>query len=127
MTLFFDVNVGTVVPRVLKDQMRLPVEYHVLHFPIDLPDDEWLPQVGTWGWTVIGHDQNFHIYPNELSAIKQYEIGCFYLWGGQATRWEKLRCFARAYDRILEADTKTTRPFIFRVTQAGTLRSVPIP
>ena len=54
MILYFDVNVGTVVPRVLKKDLRLPVEYHVEHFAVDTPDDVWLAQVGLWGWTVIG-------------------------------------------------------------------------
>lgn len=130
MILFFDKTVGTVVPRTLQWQpLKFPiqVQYHEKHFSTDELDDKWLPIVGKWGWTVIGHDIHYHLNANELSAIKQYNIGCFYLWGSEAKRWQKLQCFARAYDRIVEADANTARPFIYRVTQTGLLRSVPIP
>ena len=128
MILFFDRNVGTIVPKTLKT-LRLPtsVEYHDDIFPKNTPDDRWLAEVGQWGWTVIGHDQKFHTEANELSALKQYRIGCFYLWGNNAPRWAKMQCFARAYDRIVAAEANTAKPFVFRVTLTGHLRTVPIP
>lgn len=130
MILFFDRSVGAVVPQVLQwKSQRFPfqVHYHEQHFAIDEKDDIWLSQVGQWGWTVIGHDSKYHQKPPELSAIKQYKIGCFYLWGSNATRWEKLKCFARAHDRITEAGANTPKPFIYRISHRGTLRSVPLP
>ena len=130
MILFFDKSVGTVVPRILRwDRLKCPIkiEYHEQHFSTHELDDRWLPIVGQWGWTVVGHDSSYHLYANELSAIKQYGMGCFYLWGSEAKRWEKLQCFARAFDRIVDAEAHTPRPFIYRVTQTGLLRLVPIP
>lgn len=125
MTLFFDVNVGTTLPKVLK-LFRLPVEYHIEHFPNDAPDDTWLPVVGSYGWTVISHDVKFHAEPNEISAIMQYRIGVFYLWGSQAPRWQKLQCFAKAYDRIVEKEASTIKPYIFRISRSGALTSIPL-
>lgn len=109
-------------------QLRFPVqvEYHEAHFPIDADDDTWLPSVGQWGWTVIGHDYSYHKRPNELAALKQYDIGCFYLWGSEAPRWNKLQCFARAFDRIADAEARTPRPFIYWVSETGRLRLQPI-
>ena len=130
MILFFDRSVGTTLPKILRWQalkFPLQVEYHQLHFPPEEQDDRWLPVVGQRGWTVIGHDSSYHTNPAELSAIKQYEVGCFYLWGSQAPRWAKLQCFARAFDRIVEAEAHATRPFIYRVYQDGHLAPVPIP
>jgi len=130
MILFFDRSVGTTIPQILQwKQLKFPiqVEYHQARFKSDEQDDIWLPIVGQWGWTVIGHDSSYHINPNELSALKQYKIGCFYLWGSEANKWEKLRCFVRAYDRILAADANTPRPFVYRVIQTGLLRTVTIP
>ena len=47
MILFFDRNVGTVVPKALKAlNLPIPVEYHDDLFPINTPDDQWLAQVG---------------------------------------------------------------------------------
>ena len=98
-----------------------------MHFAVNEADDVWLPQVGNWGWTVVGHDYSYHKNPSELSAIKQYGIGCFYIWGSEATRWEKLQCFARAYERIVALDASTAKPFIYRVARNGAIKGVPIP
>lgn len=130
MILFFDRSVGVVVPQILQQKrLNIPIEvhYHQEHFPMHEQDDNWLGTVGQLQWTVIGHDSRYHRRPTELSAIKQYKIGCFYLWGAEATRWEKLRCFARAYDGIIEAEANTTKPFIYRVTRMGLLRSIAMP
>ena len=126
--LFFDRDVGTAVPKAL-GVLMLPthVEYHQSHFPTDSQDDVWMAQLGVWGWTLIGHDSRHHLEEAELSAIRQYGIGCFYLWGAEALRWEKMRCFLRAYERIVDAATNTPRPFVYRVTEKGRLTSVTIP
>lgn len=131
MILFFDRDIGTSLPKALLglsfDVQFNEVHYHQQDFLMDAPDDEWLRVVGEWGWTVIGHDAQHHRMPNEIDAIKQYDIGCFYLWGHNAQRWRKMQCFARAYDAIVKAEATTPRPFIYRVHQQGTLASVPIP
>ena len=54
-------------------------------------------------------------------------LGCFYLWGAQAPKWEIARCFARAYDRIIEAANNTPRPYIYWVSRTGKLNPQPIP
>lgn len=131
MIVFFDRDVGTSLPKALLelhfDKQFHELHYHQQHFSMDEKDDVWLPQVGQRGWTVIGHDSKHHTHENELSAIKQYNIGCFYLWGSEAKRWEKMRCFAMAYERIVKAEMETPKPFIFKVTKAGLLRVVSIP
>ena len=126
--LFFDRDLGTALPTALH-VLRLPtrVEYHQSHFPIEEPDDSWMTTVGTWGWTIVGHDSRHHLQEAELSAVKQDELGCFYLWGAEALRWQKMRCFLRAYEGILEAADNTPRPFIYRVTEKGRLNSVVVP
>lgn len=131
MILFFDRDLGTCLPLALI-QLHFDRQFHEMHyhqqlFAMDEDDDVWLPKVGQLGWTVIGHDSSHHMKASEISAIKQYDIGCFYLWGSEAKRWEKMQCFARAYERIFEAEKVTTRPFIFRVARMGALRQVPIP
>lgn len=133
LTLFWDKNAPKTIPQALQT-LKLPVgiEYYLHHFSQsdkapEGGDDAWLPMVGQWGWTVITQDYNFHNRENERYAIKQHHIGCFYLWGAEATKWEILRCFARAYDRIIHATQTTPRPFIYRVTRRGYLRKQDIP
>ena len=125
--LFFDRDVGTAVPKAL-EVLSLPttVEYHQNHFRQEAGDPEWMPVVGERGWLIIGHDSRHHHRAAELAAINLYGMGCFYLWGTQAPRWEKMRCFLNAYERLLEAVADTPRPFIYRITKAGGLNPVPI-
>ena len=130
MILFFDRSVGVIVPQLLQSRSsRFPIQvyYHDEFFAIGEKDDIWLSQIGEWGWTVIGHDSSYHRNPHELSAIKQYKIGCFYLWGAEASRWEKLQCFARAYDNITQTEANSPKPFIYRITRAGTFSRINIP
>ena len=125
--LFFDRDVGTSLPQAL-EVLKLPtrIEYLQNHVPTNSQDDVWMADIGSKGWIVIGHDSQHHRNPVELSAIQHYDIGCFYLWGRHAQRWEKMRCFLNAYRRILEAIDTTPKPFVYRITQVSRLEPVPI-
>jgi hypothetical protein len=131
MILFFDRDLGTSLPLALI-QLHFDRQFHEMHYHQQLfdnkeEDDVWLPKVGQWGWTVIGHDSQHHAKESEISAIKQYNIGCFYMWGAEAKRWEKMQCFAKAYVKIVKAERTTPRPFIYRIAKNGRLKSVAIP
>jgi len=123
--------VGTSLPKALLelkfDKQFHELHYHQQHFEMGAKDDQWMPIVGQWGWTVIGHDSSHHLKEAEVSAIKQYNIGCFCMWGSESKRWEKMRCFAKAYARIVEAESTTPKPFIYRVTKLGRLKPIVIP
>jgi hypothetical protein len=92
-----------------------------------MDDDAWLAIVGARNWVVLSHDQKWHAELVNREAIKQHGVGCFYLWGGQATTWEKLRCFMRAYPKMESLAGTTAKPYIFKVEGTGKIKSVPIP
>ena len=125
MILFFDKNIGTTIPKALK-KLKPPfqVEYHQIHFPKEELDDKWLPIVGKNNWTVIGHDRKFHERENELEAIQKYNIGCFYLWGAEATKWEKMKVFFKACEKIIQMDASTPRPFVYSIQKNGNLKQI---
>lgn len=144
VTLYFDRCVGTRLPEALRllglknvvhhhsfgSQLGLgAAQGHTALFDDEEPDDSWLKFVGDRGWIVFTQDRKFHRsgHENELSAIKQYRAGRFYLWGAEATTWEKMRAFCRAFDNIVHAATDTARPFIFDVARSGRLTPIPIP
>ena len=127
MIIFFDRNTGTAIPKALKEHLKpvgAQVEYHQLYFDHAEKDDVWLAQVGNWGWFVIAQDYSFHERALEKAAIQAHQIGVFYLWGAEATKWDAFRAFARGYDRIIQAATNTERPFIYRVEKSGALNQV---
>ena len=114
----------------LRDYLKPPgvqVEYHQLYFNQDEQDDVWLSQVGQREWFVVGQDYKFHERPAELHALKTHNVGAFYLWGADAPKWETMRVFARAYDKIIDATLKTSRPFVYRVHKHGGLYEVALP
>ena len=122
--MFFDRSVGIGLPRSLRQIKKLPftVTYHQEWFPQDALDDTWMPEVGIREWFVIGQDYHYHAKPNELHAIKQYNMGCFYLWGSEAPQWDYLRVFAKAYDRIVAVALAVPRPFLYVVNHRGEVR-----
>ena len=132
MIFFWDKNTPRSIPENLT-RLKPPVqfEHYMAHYPLsdqykEGGDDPWLATVGQQGWFVISQDYHYHERENERYAIKEYSIGCFYLWGATAPRWEIMRCFIRAFDRMVDTATNTPRPFIFWVDQRGRLTPQPI-
>lgn len=127
MIFFFDRSIGVRIPEALR-HVRVPhrIEWHQEHFDQNEQDDAWLSQVGSWGWIVFGQDYKFHEMPSELAAIRQHNVGCFYLWGSEAPIWETMRAFAKGYDKIVQAADVTPRPFVFEVRKHGGLSQVVI-
>ena len=108
------------------------VEYHhdqnnKFRFNENTPDDEWMAKVGAEGWIVFSHDRKWHDELPVIAAIKQYNVGCFYLWGANASTWDKMRCFMRGYQRIADCIAAHQRPYIFDVGHQGQLTRIPIP
>ncbi|MEX0682075.1 MAG: hypothetical protein WD472_01300 [Dehalococcoidia bacterium] len=122
VTLFFDRNIGTTIPKALL-ALKPPcgIEWHQLHFAHDAKDDIWMPVVGGWGWFLVGQDYKHHLLPNELTAIKQHNMGAFYLWGSEATKWQQFQVLMKAFDKVLERSRRVPRPFIYRILGNGAL------
>ena len=127
MILFFDRSVGKRIPANLR-RLRCPIdiEHHRELFRPHAPDDEWLPVVGANGWLVAGFDHSYHKPKNEseLEAIKNFEIGVFYLWGPEASMWDSFTVFVKAFPKMVVATETTPRPFIYRIRKNGALHAL---
>lgn len=126
LTFYFDRNFGNRFPKAL-NYIGAPVgiRWHDNErFAQEMPDDEWLEIVGKRDWVVFSHDRKFHSEATETAAVIQHKVGCFYLPCSQEPRWEKLRCFMRASDRIVELAKTTPKPFIYSVEKSGRIRKV---
>lgn len=136
LTFYFDINLGRRIPEALIS-LKCPysIKYHIglldangqPVFPDKTPDDVWLEYVGQRDWIVISRDGKFHRTAVEREAVRQHKVGCFYAWGNNAGTWNQFQSLIRAIDRIAEAAQITPRPFIYRVTREGTLRTVELP
>lgn len=129
LTFYFDVCFGRRFPESLR-HARPPfnVEYqHKAKFKQTMKDDDWLAIRGQRNWIAFSHDRKFHNIDVEIEAIKQHQVGCFYLWGAEAETWDKLRCFARGYDDIMRLARHATKPFIFHVAHDCRITKIDIP
>lgn len=142
-TLYFDRNIGWRVPEALKLLGLNTIHHHTRRkllglkettklktlFVQEEKDDVWLQYVGQRGWLVFTQDRKFHRagFENELSAIKQFNVGCFYVWGAQATKWEKMVALCKGLDAMIAIAASTPKPFIFDAQKTGKLIQVPIP
>ena len=146
LIFFFDVNIGKRLPEALsllrpknvykifhhntdRKLAGLKVETHRTIFKEGERDDVWLSFVGNKRWIVFTQDEKFHKpgYEHELSAIKQFEIGCFYIWGASAPLTEQALVFLKALDSIIEVIKTTPKPFIYKISKSGKLTQIKIP
>jgi hypothetical protein len=146
LIFYFDRNAGKRLPQAL-NLLKLPGVKKVIHhhsekrelglstterraqlFHPETRDDEWLEFAGKEGWIVFSQDSKFHRpgYEHECLAIKQFKVGCFYLWGGQATTAEKALVFLKAHQKIIAAARTTPKPFLYKITKSGSLKRIPI-
>lgn len=98
MTFFFDNN----LPRRAVEILKL-VEYEVVHFqeiyphqqyPVGVPDEVWIPEVGGRGWIIVAGDQRILTRPAEWVAPKKAHVVAYFVYRGfpqqkilQQARW----------------------------------------
>lgn len=133
LTFYFDRCFGTALPEMLRlAKPPFTVQYHHdkrsrFRFAQNALDDHWLEVVGRENWIVFSHDRKFHSVPSEAYVVKQFNIGCFYLWGSQARTWHKLKSFIKGHEKIIAVALETKPPFIYDVMQNGRLKRVVLP
>ena len=137
-TLYFDRCIGKTLPEALLALGVRNVAYQHMQakkigiakrgsiFQQGVHDDEWLSFVGQRGWVAFTQDYKMHLEPAPLAAIREHRVKVFYLFGSEATRWEKMRVFAKAYDRIIEMARSRNGPFVCRVLKSGKLQDIPL-
>jgi hypothetical protein len=83
-------------------------------FAAEESDDVILRFCGDRKWIVVSQDYKYHLLDNERDAIKQANVGVFYIWGANAAKWDTFRVLARAFPRLLILARDTPRPFMER-------------
>jgi len=89
-------------------------------FSADTDDVRWLHHIGKNQMFLITRDERIRRRPAELKALREYEIGAFFLGGKNRSRCELIQQLVRNWPRIKEYARTTRRPFAFRVPSRGT-------
>lgn len=90
------------------------------------PDTEMLARVGSEGWCLVTRDNRIRFRPAESAAIREQQVGAFFMGGKNLRRCQLIRQLVRNWPRMKELAAKTRRPFAFRVPPKGA-KIKPIP
>jgi predicted nuclease of predicted toxin-antitoxin system len=77
------------------------VERHDQHFPINAPDDVWIPEVGRRGWVVLTKDREIRYRGNEKAAVRNTGVKLFILRAKNIRTAEIAAAFAIALPAML--------------------------
>lgn len=93
---------------------------HLKRFFADDTDDAvWLARIGAEGWCLITRDDRVRFRPAELTALKEHQVGAFFLGGKNRNRCELIQQLVKNWPQMKELAGRTRRPFAFRVPPTG--------
>lgn len=124
---FLDRALGS---RTIADALRLAgaeVRLHRDYFAPDARDEEWLVQVGAWGWFVLTKDAHIHRRKLELAAVRQAQVGLFVLTSGNMTGAAMAAALVNTLPQMQHFALHHTRPFLAKVYKDGSLHEDVLP
>ncbi len=83
-------------------------------------DSDWLEVIGTRGWFLVTRDERVRFRPAEISAIKEHNVGAFFIGGKNRSRCELIQQIVRNWPRMKEIANSTRPPFLYRIPPKGT-------
>jgi hypothetical protein len=113
---FTDRDLGKQFPRILAEA-GIVVERHGNLFQPEGSDEEWLEHCGTKGRIAVSHNSRIRYVPNELEAVKLFNVPLLIL-VGQVTTAELAHNFVRTLPRIEAFLEGRSPPFIGKVYRA---------
>jgi hypothetical protein len=120
--IFFDRSIPKSVAEALK-MVRSDVRWLEDDFSHNIKDADWLKEVGSRGWLVIGRDRRIRYRPAEKQAIIDHHVGYFCIaQDTNPTRWEYLRLIVTTLDAMEQLFASIERPFMYGVYKDGALR-----
>lgn len=97
---------------------------HREHFDDDMPDPDWLTQVGQHGWIVLTRDQRIRNRPNELRAAREARLHVFALTSGNLSAAETVEIVLAAWPAMQRAVANTEPPMFWSITRGGIVKAL---
>jgi len=110
---FTDRDLGKQFPRILAEA-GVAVERHADLFPPEGSDEQWLEYCGASGRVAISHNSRIRYVPNELAAVKRFQVSLFIV-VGKVPAAELAHNFIRTLQRIESMLDERRPPFIAKV------------
>ena len=90
-------------------------------------DTSMLKDLGSQQLFLVTRDRRIRSRPNELRALKENNVGAFFLGGKNGKRCHLIRQLVRNWHRIKEHAATKRRPFAFEIASRGaTFRRIPL-
>lgn len=124
IVFFVDRSLGRNVIASALNSIGAKTEIHDDHFPQDTGDITWLTEVGKHGWIVLSKDERIRHHPLELYALKEANVGAFFLTSKGVSGEEMAQIFVKAMPLILNACSSNKTPFIFLVYKDGKIAKI---
>ncbi|WP_426748980.1 hypothetical protein [Myxococcus faecalis] len=103
--------------RVLKEDVRALKE----EFPVETPDQTWIPTVGKQGWILVTADRNIKSKPHERLALQQSKLTAFFLVKGFGDQklWDYAIALLKVWPQIKKVAETAQPGDSYRVTLTG--------
>jgi hypothetical protein len=93
---------------------------HVLkHFSRGTTDVKILEFVGSKGYFLITKDRRIRYNQNEILAVRQYDVGAFFLIGKTMKMWDMVKQLVNSWENIKEIADTQQKPFIYKLRVSG--------
>jgi hypothetical protein len=126
MKFFFDNNLSHRLAKALYylEENENEVVHLTDMFTASTQDEVWLEQVGREGMVLVSKDIRIRKHKAELSALREYNVGAFFLIGKKLTKWQEIRQLIFQWEKMKDLAISSHRPFAFLVPQRGNITPI---
>ncbi len=112
----FDAN----LPPGLAEALRVlgePAEHVNQIFAPGTPDETWIRHAGERGWCIVSRDVNITRKPHELAALREFEVGAFFLLPGKRSPrlCQTIQTVIRHWPELKRIAAAEPRPFQYQI------------
>jgi hypothetical protein len=121
LTFFLDHQIGRYQVAEALRAAGAKVEVHLDHFPGDMPDIDWIPEVAKRGWVLITKDKNIRRNPLERAAYEAAKLRGFVATGKNMNAKELGELLVSCLTGMTRRVAGRTGPLMFTVSRLGVL------
>jgi hypothetical protein len=120
LTFFLDHQIGRYQVAEMLRTAGAKVEVHLDHFPGDMPDVDWIPEIARRDWVLITKDQNIRRNPLEREAYRAAKLRGFVATGKDMNAKELGELLARCLPGMVRRTAGRPGPSLFAISRGGT-------
>jgi hypothetical protein len=120
LTFFLDHQIGRYQVAEALRAAGANVEVHLDHFPGDMPDTEWIPEVARRRWVLVTKDQNIRRNPLERAAYETAKLRGFVATGKDMNAEELGDLLVRCLPGMVRRAAGRPGPLLFTISRGGT-------